>query len=186
MFSRQGDNTLAAVYYLFDHFVNHCSPAYLNDIRRIETFDDTTKPPTEQVVLERLLSPSLVRFCREYPKATVILRFAWEYHQVRPLYLAKALKRPNPFPRETGGHSGGLAHAMVQHFQVHDCPANLRFSCASWFDAKDTQIDVTAFLELEDEEEEYQEEDKDAYWTRYKRRMQEWTDMIKRVHENGI
>lgn len=53
------------IYTLFESFVYNCSPGCLRDIKRIEIYDAKTPPPSQRVVLSRLISPGVVRFCRE-------------------------------------------------------------------------------------------------------------------------
>jgi hypothetical protein len=65
------------VYDVFDHFHNNCAQHLLGDIRRITKLDDATDPPTVLTNFEDLLSPPLVRYCREFPQATVLVRFEW-------------------------------------------------------------------------------------------------------------
>ena len=182
------EEAFVTIYDLFDRFYHSCSATYLKDIRCITIIDDETDWPEEAVQLESLLLPSLIRFCQEFTKATVIVRFNWlemwrEATTHAPpedidcmIYLSLALGRPNPFPSDSGCLLGGLADQLSTHFANVQCPDNLRFSCAHIHDEEFAEQNADGVFG--------QEGGPDGKGARGDYRP--WLEIARRVHENGV
>ncbi|KAF2821683.1 hypothetical protein CC86DRAFT_99377 [Ophiobolus disseminans] len=135
-FQRRGGAVFVSVYDLFDQFVYHCAPGYLSKIKRVTILDYTTLVPEEDVVLARLLSPSLVRFSRAYPSATIIVRFQWNATPYRVDAMRHFLRGNALWPFEIRHYtrSGVCAFARLFEHAAADCSQNLRFSLTMDFD----------------------------------------------------
>jgi hypothetical protein len=162
------------VYDVFDHFHNNCAQHLLGDIRRITKLDDATDPPTVLTNFEDLLSPPLVRYCREFPQATVLVRFEWvdakfeTYEDIDCMIsISQALERPNPFPSDAGQIFGGLSDILEDYFGTVDCPRNQRFSCSHILDGERVKKNTDRIgRDVGDRE--------------------QWMTIARKVHEEGI
>lgn len=162
------------VYDVFDHFHNNCAQHLLGDIRRITILDDATDPPIVLKNLENLLSPPLVRFCRVFPQATVLVRFEWVdpkfeiYEEIDCMIsISQALERPSPFPSDVGQIFGGLSDILEDYFGTVDCPRNLRFSCSHVLDEERIKKNMERIgREVGD--------------------CEQWMMIARKVHEEGI
>lgn len=135
---RSAPYQVISVYDMFDAFYASTPAKYLADIRKVTILDTSTKLPYQQVVLDELLSKSVLQFCRQNPKTKVIARFQWEnrYPADCMTALSVALGRGDPFPSSPGVFRCLSTVALGTWFEGAgaSCPDNLRFSCSHGLD----------------------------------------------------
>jgi hypothetical protein len=170
-FTPQINQTCATALKNFDQFVSNCAPIYLRDIRRITILDDSTEPPLTGVNRLDYLSPTLLGFCRAYPSTVVIVRFSWNntmrhgYDEVECVAaLSKALRNTVPFGTAIYERLMWPAWTLLTYFKNAECPDNLRFSCVWELDLHDTRNSLVLNGLV----------------------GEEWVEVARRLHENGV
>lgn len=110
-------------------FLDHCSPTYLEDARKVNIIYG--RSITSRSIIDSFQQhflPSLIDFCRKYPKAHVIVRFDWggKFLTRNTVAYSRILNwdnKPSPSIADTvRGSAAGV-----------QCPDNLRISCLQEF-----------------------------------------------------
>lgn len=163
--------SLRAEYVLFDNFISCCSSDALDRLRRIVIYDTTHDDPTSSPLnKEQTLSSNLIRFCRERPNITVIVRFNWFDLWANDdagwllgymVDIAVCLRKSNHYP---------FSHTENSHllFMLIDCPKNLRFSLTHYLGPKSVDLGLLDYYG-------YAEED-----------IEKYREVVIAMHENGI
>jgi hypothetical protein len=145
----------------YDHFgwfMRNCSSQQLGRIQRVTIIDESTRAYQPQPgyslfvkVVNRLCVSSLLEhFCRNYPKAKVIVRLDWNY-RVQDEYiicmyaLSRILRgRPQFILPSNPATSQGFAGELPRYFSG-GLPRNLRFSITKNFSEEHAQRGLSVF-----------------------------------------